>query len=58
MRMIFIFLILVSCGRRNDNDCRSREHMRVQCQAEQVPTFGLPYAVETCNRTYEADRCY
>jgi hypothetical protein len=55
---LFLVLTAMSCGRRNDNDCRSREHMRIQCQAEQVPSFGRPYALEVCNRTYEADRCY
>jgi hypothetical protein len=58
MRMIFIFLVLVSCGRRNDSVCRSRENMIVQCQTEMIPNYGLPYAIETCDRTYQTNRCY
>lgn len=56
--LILITLLIASCGRYDDNECRSREHMRIQCQAEQIPTYGRPYAVEACNRSYEAERCY
>lgn len=60
MRMTILLglILLASCGRDNDDECRSREHMRIQCQAETIPTYGRPYAVEVCNRSYEADRCY
>jgi hypothetical protein len=56
--LLLIALCIVACGRRDDNNCRSREHMRLECQVQQIPTYGRPYAVELCNRTYEANRCY
>jgi hypothetical protein len=59
MKAILILMVLasVSCG-QNYNSCRSREHMRIQCQAEQMPNYGRVYAGEICNRSYEAERCY
>lgn len=58
LAIVVLMALLVSCGRRNDNECRSKEYMRIQCQAESIPAYGRPYAVENCNRTYESDRCY
>jgi hypothetical protein len=55
---LFLVLTSMSCGRRNDNDCRSREHIRLQCQAEHTPSYGRYHAVDICNRSYEVDRCY
>lgn len=58
MTLILGIILLTSCGRQNDRSCRNREHMRIQCQAETMPSYGRPYAQDYCNRTYEADRCY
>lgn len=55
--LIFIVLLITSCGRDN-NDCRSREHMVIRCQAETMPNYGYRTAVDVCNRSYEAERCY
>jgi len=56
--LLVIALCIVACGKREDNKCRSREHMRLECQAQHIPTYGHPYSVEMCNRSYQADRCY
>lgn len=58
--LIILFLmcyLIASCGRQ-DNACRSKEHMRIQCQAQNAPTYGYPYVVEMCSRSYESDRCW
>jgi hypothetical protein len=57
--LILATVILVSCGRRDDdNDCRSKEQMRIECSAQLIPNHGYNYAVEVCNRSYSADRCW
>lgn len=55
--LIAMVIIFQSCG-NNNNECRSREHMRVQCSVENMPTYGRVFSQEICNRTYEVDRCY
>jgi hypothetical protein len=55
--LLLIALCMVACGKEKD-DCKSRERMRIECQVQHIPTYGRPYAVEMCNRSYEADRCY
>ena len=55
---VILLLILASCGKDRMTNCKNREHMRVQCQAETIPHYGRPYAQDYCNRTYELDRCY
>lgn len=57
MRTILLLLILSSCGKLRDNDCRSREHMRLECRATNYNNYGH-YAHEMCDRSYQADRCY
>lgn len=55
--LLFIMcLVFFSCGK--DNNCRSREHMALQCRAVNQPTYGYQYAQEMCNRDYSVDRCY
>ena len=56
--LILCLTITASCGRRNQDKCRSREYMRVQCQVQTIPSYGRPYAVELCDRNYEVERCY
>jgi len=56
--LILALVALVSCGRRDDNECRSKEHMKIECQAQQIPNYGYNQAVEICNRSYSADRCW
>jgi hypothetical protein len=50
-------LLLISCGRFREDDCRSREHMRLECRATNHNNYGH-YAHEMCDRSYQADRCY
>jgi hypothetical protein len=58
LALLILVLCIVACGRRDDNSCRSREHMRLECQAQNIPTYGYPHATEICSRSYEANRCY
>lgn len=55
--LVFL-LALTSCGRSKDNDCNSKESMRMECQVINTPNYGTYYVRELCNRTYAADRCY
>lgn len=57
MRTILLLLVLSSCGKLRDNECRSKEHMRLECRATNQHRYG-PYAIEMCDRSYQADRCY
>ncbi len=50
--------LLPSCGKRMEDECRSRESMVVNCQATNAPNYGNQYAREMCNRQYSSDRCY
>lgn len=52
----FIVVFFPSCGK--DTNCKSREHMTLQCRAINQPTYGYQYAQEMCNRDYSVDRCY
>lgn len=54
---IVAFSLLQSCGRDN-NECRSREHMVVRCQAENTPIYGYRTSQEICDRSYESERCW
>lgn len=60
MKVLFLLItfVSVSCGKKIKDECRSREHMRVQCEAETMPNYGRPYAQDYCRRTYEINRCY
>lgn len=56
--ILFLMCYLISACGRQDATCRSKEHMRIQCQAQNTPNYGYPYSVEMCNRSYESDRCW
>jgi hypothetical protein len=53
----FIVAFFPSCG-RNNNSCRSRENMRIECRAVNQPNYGYTYSQRMCDETYSADRCY
>ena len=55
--MLIVLLCVFACGKKEDT-CRSRESMRIECQAQNAPHYGQPYTNEMCNRSYYADRCY
>jgi hypothetical protein len=57
LTLIVMVIIFQSCG-NNQRECRSREHMRIQCQVENMPTYGRTFSQELCSRSYESDRCY
>jgi hypothetical protein len=59
--LIILALILLnaSCGRNNSgNDCRTREHMIVDCIPQHQHNYGHPYAQKICSEKYTLDRCY
>jgi hypothetical protein len=58
MKILFIVLILASCGKRKENDCRSSEEMILECQASNTPNYGWNYSREMCNRQYKYKRCW
>lgn len=61
MKFITLAIIvtsIISCGRREKNECRSRESMRLQCQVVHTPQYGRVWAQEECSRQYAMDRCY
>lgn len=57
LTLIVIIMVFTSCGKKSET-CRNRETMRVECQARNIPTYGHPYAVEMCDRSYSAEKCY
>lgn len=56
--MIVIFFLCIACGKNRSNECKSKEHMQLECQTVNTPSYGYPYAKEMCNRSYSSDRCY
>ena len=57
LTLLVMLILFTSCGKKSE-DCKSRETMRIECQARSIPNYGYPYAQEMCNRTYSSDRCY
>lgn len=55
--LLMMTIVFYSCGKDKDS-CRNRETMRIECQAQNIPNYGYPYAREMCDRSYSADRCY
>ena len=55
--LLMMVIVFSSCGKDRDN-CKNRETMRIECQAQNIPNYGYPYAREMCDRSYSADRCY
>ncbi len=55
--LVVMVIVFSSCGKKSET-CRSRETMRVECQARNSPSYGYPYAQEMCNRSYSAEKCY
>lgn len=61
--IFFTMLLLVACG-KPDERCKSREEMRLTCQAEELAGLDRPtdweinFAREQCNRQYIMDKCY
>lgn len=56
--LAFIVVFFSSCGRRDNNNCRNKESMRIECRAVNQPTYGYQYSQEMCDRSYNSDRCY
>ena len=57
LTLLAMVIIFSSCGKKQET-CNNRETMRIECQARHIPNYGYQYAVEMCNRSYSADRCY
>ena len=57
LTLLAMVIVFTSCGKDKDS-CRNRETMRIECQAQNIPNYGYPYAREMCDRSYSADRCY
>jgi hypothetical protein len=55
--LAFIVVFFPSCG-RDENTCKNKETMRLECRAVNQPAYGYGYAREVCDRSYDLDRCY
>jgi hypothetical protein len=61
--VLITLLFLVACG-KPDERCRSREEMRLSCQAEEIANLHYPTqweinrAKEVCERQYVVNKCY
>jgi hypothetical protein len=58
LMVLAITVLGISCGRRDTNECRNKESMRMECQVVNTPTYGGQYARELCARNYSTERCY
>lgn len=62
MKILLLFIVLVSCGKRDHNhsgnNCRSRESLIAECRAVNTPIYGRHYARDLCLRTHLSDECY
>jgi outer membrane biogenesis lipoprotein LolB len=56
--MLAVTLLLISCGKRREKECRNRESMEMQCQVENIPNYGRQYAQRVCSEQYSVEKCY
>lgn len=56
---ILVTLLLVySCGKKEENKCKSKADEVLRCRTAMQPNYGYQYAQEHCEREYNSHRCW